>query len=308
MTLTRRDLLKLGAGAGLGLAAGLRPRDLSAREQEMIYTTIPSSGERVPAVGIGTRSYRADLSSDDLSEFRETLRVFHQGGGTLLDTAPGYGNSEEVLGHLLGELELRSRIFMATKVDREGRDEGIRRMERSFNLLGGDTIDLMQVHNLRDAETQLETMRAWKDRGRFRYVGITTSSERQYEAMERLMRTRELDFIQLDYSLANRSADEVLLPLARDRGMAVLVNLPFGRGRLFRAVGDRPLPDWAGEIDADTWAQVFLKYVISHEAATIPIPGTSQPHHARDNINAARGRLPDRAMRREMEAFYDALP
>lgn len=322
MPLSRRELLRMAGASFLGASCTPAQEDAEAdpaegpagrasgspgAEESLHMATIPSSGERVPGVGIGTRNYRARVGTDDLSELRETLRVFHDNGGRVLDTAPGYGNSEEVLGHLLGELGIREAMWIATKVDRESRDEGIERMERSFRLLGGDVIDLMQVHNLRGAAAQLETMKAWKEQGRLRYIGVTTSSDRQYPELERLMRSHDLDFVQVDYALDNRTAGETLLPLARDRGMAVLVNLPFGRGRLFEAVGDRPLPAWAADLGAESWAQVFLKYVMSAPGSVIPIPGTTKPHHAADNIGAARGRLPDAATRREMERFIDEL-
>ncbi len=308
MKLTRRELLKLGAGAGLSLVAGWRPgRPGSSWQGELITKKIPSSGEAIPVVGIGMRDYRVGPSAEERAPYKATLRVFAQLGGKVLDTAPSYGNSESVLGDLMGELGIRDRVFLATKVDREGREAGLERMEASFAKLRADRVDLMQVHNLRDAATQLATMREWKQAGRLRYLGITTSSDRQYERMEGIMSAEDFDFIQVDYSLANRSAADRILPLAADRRMAVLVNLPFGRASLFRAVGDRPLPDWAAEIDCASWAQVFLKYVVSHPAVTCAIPGTTKEHHAVDNIGAARGRMPDAALRRRIEAFFDAL-
>ncbi len=268
--------------------------------------TIPSSGERVPAVGIGMRNYRTDWVEEE-GQYRRTVEVFHQMGGRVLDTAPSYGDSESNLGRILEELGIREDMFIATKVDREGREAGIERMEASLDRIGTDYVDLMQVHNLRGAATQLETMRAWKDEGRIRHVGVTTSSDRQYEELERIMRNQELDFVQVDYSLGDRSAADRILPLAREREMATLINLPFGRGELFEAVEGRSLPGWAGEIDAESWAQVFLKYVISHPAVTVAIPGTTEPGHARDNVGAMTGRLPDQATRRRMEEFYDSL-
>lgn len=310
MTLSRRELLKLTAGAGaflaLGGSRGLAPGS-RLQEADLIMHEIPSSGERVPAVGIGMRNYRTEWAEDGLGEYRRTLEVFHEMGGTVLDTAPSYGDSESVLGDILEELGIRDDLFIATKVDREGREAGVERMESSLEKIGTDHVDLMQVHNLRGAATQLETMRAWKEEGRIRYLGVTTSSDRQYDRLESIMEEQDLDFVQVDYSLANRTAAERILPLARDRGMATLINLPFGRGRLFEAVGDRALPDWAAEIDVETWAQFFLKYVISHPAATVAIPGTTQPHHARDNVGAMTGRLPDRATRRRMEELFDGL-
>jgi aryl-alcohol dehydrogenase-like predicted oxidoreductase len=304
MKLTRREFLELGAGASLAMTLG-RGSDRRAAPQ-LITKKIPSSGEAVPVVGLGTRDYRADLAGD-LGRFRATLQAFAGGGGQVVDTAPSYGNSEEVLGKLIGDLGIRKDLFLATKVDRRGKEAGIRRMEDSLKALGTDHVDLMQVHNLRDWETQVPTMRDWKKAGRIRYLGVTTSFSRQHAALVRVMEKETLDFIQVDYALDNRAAAERILPLARDRGMAVLINLPFGRGRLFRAVGDRPLPDWATELGCTSWAQVFLKYVVSHPAVTCAIPGTTSAGHVTDNLGAARGALPDPALRRRMEAFADGL-
>lgn len=306
MKWTRRDFIRASAGTGAALLAGVRPA--SSRTRKLILKPIPSTGEEVPVVGVGTREYRAGAGADQLVPFVDTLEVFLEAGGRVIDTAPSYGNSEEVLGRVLARLEARTRVFLATKVDQEGRDAGIERMERSLGLLGGDTVDLVQVHNLRDVDTQLATLSEWKAAGRVRYVGITTSSSRQYEDFEAVMKRYELDFVQVDYSLANRGAAERLLPLAADRGMASLINLPFGRGRLFARVGDRPVPEWAAEAGIASWGQFFLKYVVSHPAVTVAIPGTTKPHHARDNMGAAMGELPDASMRRRMEEFYDALP
>ena len=305
MKMTRREIIRLGAGAGVAAFGGLSP--LLAGQQSMLKTSIPSSGQQVPAVGIGTVRFRGAPGSPEMHRYGETLAAFHKQGGRLLDTSPNYGNSEEVLGSLMLDQGIREEMFIATKVDREEREAGKQRMEASFEKLGGDRIDLMQVHNLRGTDIQLETMRAWKKQGRFRYIGITTHTSRQYEDFERAMRAHQLDFIQVNYSMADRGADECILPLALDSGVAVLINRPFGNGKLFSAVGDTPLPGWAAEIDASSWGQVFLKYIISHPAATIPIPGTSKPHHAVDNMAAARGRLPGTELRQEMEQFMDHL-
>ena len=306
MTISRRELLRLGAGAGLIAAAG-NWQPLLADTKTRITTTIPSSGEQLPAVGIGTRDYRSNTDTAEMQRFRRTLETFHSSGGRVIDTSPNYGNAETVIGSLLRDIGIRDEMFMATKVDREDQQQGIERMERSFDLLGGDKIDLMQVHNLRGTEAELETMKAWKEQGRFRYLGVTTHRPGQYAEMEDVMRRHPLDFIQLNYSLADRGAENSILPLARDRGIAVLVNLPFARGRLFSAVADRPLPDWAADMDAASWGQVFLKYVISYPASTLPIPGTTKPHHAKDNMGAAFGRLPDAGLRREIERFIEPL-
>jgi len=306
MALTRRKLLKLGSGAGLIAAAG-NWSSLLADTQSMITVTIPSSGEQLPAVGIGTRDFRSDTDPQEMKRFRETLKTFHSAGGRVIDTSPNYGNAETVVGGLLRNIGIQDDVFMATKVDREDQVDGIKRMQRSFELLGGEPIDLMQVHNLRGTEVELETMKAWKEQGRFRYLGVTTHSPRQYAEMEGVMRRHDLDFIQLNYSLADRAAEQSILPLARDRGIAVLVNLPFARGRLFSTVKDKPLPEWAADIDASSWGQVFLKYVISYPASILPIPGTTKPHHAKDNLGAAYGRLPDAKLRQEIEAYIAPL-
>ena len=309
MKLTRREIIRLGAGAGVSALGAWSPLLASQESMPggMLKTAIPSSGQQVPAVGIGTVRFSGTPGSPEMQRFAETLETFHRLGGRVIDTSPNYGNSEQVLGELMREQDIRDEMFVATKVDREDRAAGIKRMESSFESLGGDRIDLMQVHNLRGTDTELETMKAWKEHGRFRYIGITTHTSRQYEDFERAMRAHPLDFIQVNYSLADRGASERILPLALDSGMAVLVNRPFGNGKLFSAVGDRSLPGWAAEIDASSWGQVFLKYVISHPAATIPIPGTSKPHHAADNMGAASGRLPDAGLRQEMEQFMDGL-
>jgi len=306
MVISRRQLLRLSAGAGLIAAAG-NWRPLMAETLTPVKMTIPSTGEQLPAVGIGTRDFRSDANVDEMERFRQTLEAFYAAGGRVIDTSPNYGEAETVIGRLLGDLGIRDEIFLATKVDREDQQQGVERMNRSFELLGGDQIDLMQVHNLRGTEAELDTMQAWKAEGRFRYLGVTTHSPHQYDEMQDVMRRHPLDFIQLNYSLADRSAEKSILPLARDRGIAVLVNLPFARGSLFRAVADRPLPDWAAEMDAGSWGQVFLKYVISYPAATLPIPGTTKPHHVKDNMGAAFGRLPDAGLRREIETYIAPL-
>ena len=306
MTISRRKLIELGAGAGLIAATG-GWRTLRAETKPNITVTIPSSGQQVPAIGIGTRDYRSNANAEEMQRFRQTLEVFHSAGGRVIDTSPNYGEAETVIGGLLGDLGIRDDMFMATKVDREDQQEGIERMNRSFELLGGEQIDLMQVHNLRGTEAELETMKSWKAQGRFRYIGVTTHRPAQYEEMQDVMRRHPLDFIQLNYSLADRAAEKSILPLARDRGIAVLVNLPFARGRLFKAVAGKALPDWAAEMDAESWGQVFLKYVLSYPASMLPIPGTTKPHHAKDNMGAAHGRLPDEGLRGEIETYLAPL-
>ena len=231
MSLTRRGLIKNAAGIAAGASL---PRSLLG-QAPLNMTTIPSSGQQVPAIGIGCRNYRGSLNSEEIPLFRETLATFHRGGGKVIDTSPNYGNSEEIVGYIMNEQGIRDDLWIATKVDREDRESGLERMEDSFELLGGDSFELMQVHNLRGTAIQLETMKAWKEQGRFRYIGITTSRDAQYDEMAEVMTANDIDFIQVDYSLGNRNAADRLLPLAQDQGKGVLVNLPFGRGRLFDA-------------------------------------------------------------------------
>jgi len=307
MKLTRRKWLGLGLGAG-AVALGGRWSTVAAAASTaggpLNMAVIPSSGQQVPAVGLGTVDFQGDPNTDDLSTLRRTLEAFHQAGGRLLDTSPNYGNSENVLGSLLQDLGIRADTFMATKVDREERAAGEERMEGSFHRLGG-AIDLMQVHNLRGAEVMLPALVEWKKEGRLKYIGITTHRDSQHAGIEDYMRRYPLDFVQVNYSIADRAAADRLLPLAQDEGIAVLVNRPFGKGGLFGAVRGKELPDWAADIDASSWGQVFLKYIMGHPAVTIPIPGTSKPHHAEDNAGALYGRLPDPALRVEMERWLD---
>jgi diketogulonate reductase-like aldo/keto reductase len=222
--------------------------------------------------------------------------------------AAGYG--EPTVGKLVSELGNRGRLFFATKVNvgsNTGKEAGIAQIERSFKRLRTDVIDLIAVHNLVDTDAQLGTLRDLKRAGRIRYVGVTTSTPRQFDALEALMKVQALDFIQVDYAIDSRGAADRILPLALDRGMATMINLPFGHGKAFAKVQSKPLPDWAAEFDCRSWAQFFLKYLISHPAVTCPIPGTTQVKHLRDNLEAAHGRLPDAAMRTRMESYMDAL-
>jgi len=305
MKLSRRELIRMGAGACLAPVAA-KWSALEASDAPFIFTTIPSTGQQVPAVGIGTVDFRGNTASAEIEPLGRILELFHSLGGQVIDTSPNYGNSEEVLGYLLDRLKFRDQVFMATKVDREDPAEGIERMESSFRQLGGN-IDLMQVHNLRGTDAELETLMAWKAEGRFKYIGVTTHRTSQHREMEEVMRKYPLDFIQVNYSVSDRAAADRILPLARDRGMAALINRPFGDGDLFGVVKGVELPDWAAEFDANSWGQVFLKFIISHPAATIPIPGMTKPHHVQDNMGAMTGRLPDDAQRRQIEQFMDAI-
>jgi len=301
MTMTRRDLLRLSAGAAASTFAG------TTRSASNLTTRpIPSSGERLPVVGIGTNRYRTG-SEAEVAPLRETLKTFVAAGGKVIDTAPIYGSSEVVLGELIASLGIRDQLFIATKVYASGRAAGIEDMNASFKRLRMKRIDLIQVHSLSDTETQLVAMREGKAAGRYRYVGVTTSRDSQYEEMEAVLKKEKLDFVQVDYSIENRTAAERILPLALERGVATLINLPFGRANLFSAVRGKQLPPWAADFDCASWAQFFLKYVIGHPAVTCAIPGTRKAAHIADNLGAARGRLPDQATRKRMEQYFEAL-
>ncbi len=305
MKMSRREMLRVGAGTGAALILG----DLNALAQSpsQMRRTIPSSGETIPAVGLGSAGTFSRLASDaDRADMREVLRLFRELGGTVFDTAPTYGLSESVAGALARELGIENDIFFATKISTGGgREAGVLQQEQSMRLWGRDTIDLNQVHNLRGVETHLPTIRRAKEEGRTRYVGITISRLYQFGDMERLMQREALDFIQINYSLGEREAADRILPLAKDRGFGVVINEPYNRGALFRAVRGRELPGWATEFDCRSWGQFFLKYILSHPAVTVVIPGTGDPGHLVDNMGAGVGRLPDEATRRRMEAFFD---
>ncbi|WP_298959401.1 aldo/keto reductase [uncultured Methylobacterium sp.] len=306
----RRAVLAAGAAlAGGALAAAAAPRARAAEAPGPLrMRPIPSSGETIPVIGIGTsRRYDTDPAGPGVEPLRETVARFVALGGRVVDTAPDYGRAEEVLGAVFAGSDLRGKVFLCSKVAAQGREAGQAQIERSFRRMGTDRIDLIAVHNLIDPEAQLPLLREMKAAGRIRYLGATTWAERQYADLEALMRREALDVIQVNYAVDARAAAERILPLARDRGVAVMVNVPFGRERLFNLVKGRELPPWAAEFDCATWPQFFLKYVLGHEAVTCPVPGTARVAYAEDNLGAARGPLPDTATRRRMEAYIDGL-
>lgn len=312
--MSRRAALEIGARTalalgGLVLTARRTPLARAAESAELIRRPIPSSGERIPAVGIGTaRRFDVGESAETRAPLREVLRELPRLGGTVVDTAPSYGAAETVIGELVAELGNRRALFIATKVGRgdEGVAAALAEMRMSMERLRTERIDLLQVHNLAGVAQMLPVLREWKQERRIRYYGVTTSFPRQHEPLARLTQREPLDFIQVDYAIDNRAAADRLLPLAADRGVAVLTNLPFGRGRVFQALGNRPIPEWAAELGIRSWAQFALKYVISHPAVTCAIPGTARLAHLADNLGAARGPLPDEATRRRMAALIDA--
>ena len=301
LKISRRQALKLLAASGA--LAGLAPGVLSAAPK-MIRRAIPSSGEELPVIGLGTsRVFDVGRSESDLAPLSEVLEILVREGGSVVDTSPMYGRAEGVTGHLADQAGITNRLFLATKVWTSGRDEGIAQMDESFRLLETDRIDLMQVHNLIDWQTHGETLEAWKSEGRIRYTGITHYRVDAFDELEAVMKAADWDFVQLNYSILTPDAEQRLLPLARERGIAVLVNRPFERGGTFRQVRDLDLPGWAKEQDIASWGQFFLKWVVSHPDVTCVIPGTSKPKHMLDNAGAGQGALPDENLRRKMREY-----
>jgi len=306
LCLSRRELLRLGAAGALALGLG-PPASAAAAPGTMLRRAVPKTGEPIPAVGLGTSDAFETMSGASLAPLKEVLRLFRAHGGRLVDTSPTYGNAEAVIGRLAGALGVNDELFLATKVHEVGGQPGIEQMERSERLLRRRRLDLIQVHNLIDVDTQLDTLRAWKDAGRIRYLGITHYQTYAFERLERLMRREPLDFVQFNYSVLTPDAERRLLPLARDKGIAVIVNRAFEDGRLFSRTRGEALPDWAREFDCRSWAQFALKYVLAEEAVTCVIPATSKPRHLVDNMGAGVGRLPDAALRRRMREYIQRL-
>jgi aryl-alcohol dehydrogenase-like predicted oxidoreductase len=304
MTVTRRKFFELSVAA----AVAARARAAFADKGSLIARAIPSSGEKLPMIGLGTNRYGV-TAADEIAARREVLRRMPELGATVIDTAPAYGQSEEVIGRLLSELKNRDRVWLATKVTApSGRAaEGRKMLEESFRRLRTERVQLVQVHSLQGVPEMLPVLREQKKAGKISYIGVTTSRDGQYDDLLEVMRKESLDFIQVDYSISDRNAADKILPLAASRGMAVLVNLPLGRGNVLSKVKDKPLPDWAKDIDAKSFVQVALKYVLSHPAVTVAIPGTTKVEHLEENLGAARGRLPDAEMRRRIEKYFDAL-
>jgi len=302
-TLSRRTFLALSAGLG---AAALPLPALSA--EPLLTRPIPHGGEPLPCVGIGT-AIVFDIGGDTVKRAERTavIRTMVEGGARLIDTAPSYGSAEDVVGDLLAATGTREKVFIATKVRVAGRDETLAEMRRSLERLKTSKVDLMQVHNVRDPNADLGVLREWREQGRTRYIGITNSNPASYEALAEVVRREKPDFLQVAYSLSDRQAEARLLPVAAEAGTAVLTALPFGRGRLFSAVRGKPLPELAAEIGAASWAQFFLKYLLSNPAVNCVIPGTDKAEYMADNLNAGRGRMPDAAQRRRMVQFWESL-
>jgi diketogulonate reductase-like aldo/keto reductase len=296
----RRGFLALGTALALGFAR--------AQERKIMTRKIPSTGEDMPAVGLGTwQVFDAGNDAAARAPLRETLAAFVKAGGRMIDSSPMYGSAESVAGDLVAELGLRDRLFVATKVWTRGREDGIREMERSFERLKVKQMDLMQVHNLLDVDVHTKTLLDWKAKNRIRYLGITHYTASAHAEVERQLNKQKYDFLQINYSLAERDAEKRLLPYCLQNNIAVIANRPFAEGAMFRRVRGKPLPPWAADIGAASWAQFFLKWIVGHPAITCAIPGTGKPEHVADNTAAGFGVLPDEPMRKRMAEYYDAL-
>ena len=304
-THNRRAFLKLLAAAGAGMAL---PGLSVAAGNAQILKAIPSSGEKLPVIGLGTsRVFEVGPGDVEREGPMEVLEALARVPNSMMDTSPMYGSAETVVGDLAAKLGVRDSLFFATKVWIEGRERGIAQMQQSMRRLRSDRLDLIQVHNLVDTDTHLQTLRAWKEEGRVRYLGITHYHAGAHDRLMRVMRREPLDFVQVNYSLVEPEAHNRLLPLARDRGIAIIANRPFARGQLFRMTKGKPLPPWAQELGIGTWAQYFLKFVVSHPAVTVAIPGTSKARHMLDNQQAGRGMLPDATMREQMFRYLQNI-
>ena len=304
--LSRRQFIKALGVISAGMT--LMPKTILSETPRPITQAIPSSGERIPVIGMGTsRTFNIGNNPAMMAQLGQVLQAFLGADGTVIDSSPMYGSAEMVVGKLLKTIPDKGNVFAATKVWTYGRQSGIDQMQESMRLMGVGVMDLMQIHNLRDWKIHLPTLREWKDEGKIRYIGITTSHGRFHDELMQIMRTEQLDFVQFSYNIGNRVVEDSLLPLAADRGMATLINRPFQRGSLFRKVKGEALPEWAGEFDCESWGQFFLKYVVSHPAVTNVIPATSKVHHMVDNMGANFGRLPSASMRKRMEQYFEKL-
>jgi diketogulonate reductase-like aldo/keto reductase len=308
--MTRREATRLigATAAGMVLPFYASRAQAETESSAMLMRAIPSSGEKLPVIGLGTwRTFDVHLTPDNRRQLEAVLSLFVKLGARVIDTSPMYGRAENVIGELAAALDIQDKLFLATKVWTRGRENGIQSMERSLSLLRAKQIDLMQVHNLVDVQTQLATLREWKAQGRIRYLGITHYEAGAFEEVEKLMRSQQLDFVQINYSLMEPEAGERLLPLAQERGIAVLINRPFGGGGLLTGTRSKPLPDWASDFGCRSWPQFFLKWIVANSAVTCVIPATNKPSHLEENIEAGSGPLPDARMRQRMVELVSSL-
>lgn len=299
----RRRTLRLLAAASVG---GIGP--VLAQSQRIMTRKIPSTGEEIPAIGLGTwQVFDAGNDAAARAPLREVIAGFQKAGGKMIDSSPMYGSAESVAGDLVAELALRDRLFVATKVWTRGREDGIAQMETSFRRLKVKQMDLMQVHNLLDVDVHTKTLRAWKDQKKVRYIGITHYTASAYDDVEKWLNREKYDFLQINYSLAERTSEKKVLEICRSKNIAVIANRPFAEGAMFRRVRGKPLPPWAAELGVASWAQYFLKWIVGHPAVTCAIPGTGKPEHIADNVAAGFGSLPDGRMRKRMAEYFDSL-
>ncbi|HET6629578.1 MAG TPA: aldo/keto reductase [Woeseiaceae bacterium] len=302
--LRRRDFIRLGTAAAFALAL---PRAARPAAAQMARRPIPATGEPMPVIGLGTSHEFNEVPAGGGEQLQAVLRVLVDQGGSLVDTAPAYGNAERILGRFMDELDLADTLFVSTKVSSRGAERGLESMQRSQERLGKRPLDLMMVHSLVDAKTQLGNLSRWKDAGRVRYIGITTSRRSGHEQMEALIRSHDLDFIQVNYSPMETDAAERVIPAAAERGVAVMINRAFGNGSYFERVGGRPLPDWAADFGCESWAQFSLKYILGNRDVTCALAATSNPQHMLDNARAGSGPLPDEAARRRIVEFLQSI-
>ena len=296
---TRRQLLHRTAVLTAIAALGPLMPTVTRASQSLHMRPIPVSGEKLPVIGLGTsRTHDVGLDDAEMSALLDVLRVFAEGGARVIDTAPSYGNADRVVGELVRQQNARERVFLATKVSSTGRERGLAQIEAGFQALQTDSIDLVQVHNLQDTHTQLGVLRELKEAGRIRYIGITHYLESAHERLLDVLEKEPVDFVQFNYSVGERNAEKRLLPYCADKGIATLINRPFTRGNLLSRVRGMPLPDWAAEIDASSWAQLLLKFILAAPAVTAVIPATSNPRYMADNLMAGQGRMPDERQRR----------
>jgi len=304
MTLTRAEFLK---GLAAGTAIAVSPRFARAQEGAPITRKIPSSGEALPAIGLGTAQNFGEVADEATFAGRKAvIRALLEGGGTVIDTAPTYTKADAVIGRALAELGMRDKAHISEKVSISGEQAGIDQIDRAFKDLRTARVETLLVHNLRDTQVHLKTLRRLRDEGKVKYIGVTTSFANAYDNMIDTLNREKLDWMQINYALDGREVEKRILPLARDKGVAVMINLPFGRHRLFEKVRGKPLPSWAAEIDCTSWAQIFLKFVLANEAVTVAIPGTNRAEHMKDNLGAMRGRLPSPAEVKRMIETVEA--
>jgi aryl-alcohol dehydrogenase-like predicted oxidoreductase len=306
--LSRRDLAMLVAAGVAGVLVPGWSLGAEVASGKLRTRAIPHSGEMLPVVGLGTAMvFDVGSGPQDRAGCAEVVRALAANGGTLIDTAPSYGSAESVIGAILAETGLRQQVFLSTKLERFGGGQEAGGLHDSLQRMRVGKVDLLQLHNVRDPGQDLAALRALKDQGLCRYTGITTTFGGAYDAVESVLKRERPDFVEIDYAIDNRKAEARVIPAAADAGAAILVALPFGRGRLFRSALGRPLPDWAAEFDCTSWAQFFLKFILGHPAVTAAIPGTDKAAHMIDNLGAGRGRLPDAAMRARMVQHVESL-